>query len=683
MYRLLDCIAYEHHHGLLGVAVGICIIGSLIFAHMSARLVERSGTNQLIQIPLTGIIGGATIWSTHFLAMLAYEPGYGHGYETATTIASLAVAVIGTTVSSMILSRSTLPIPGVLGGIVFSITLSITHYLGLHAYRLPGRIHWLAEPLLASVVLGIVLGAVAFISLRAPYRAKKRRLISAAAISLTICSLHFVGMSAIEIHLDGSISVPEQHLSDTTLGIFIAGVTALIILIAIAMAGMELNLERETLQRLNHAVLHDPLTGLPNRFSLNEKLLKTRTHLKTDPLAHVALITVDLNLFKQVNDQHGHAVGDKVLQTLALRISDILKQGEVIARTGGDEFVAIKYRPTSTADAMEFCERLLAVILKPVPTEIGPVQIGASVGLATTFDDGRNPTQLLQKSDMAMYAAKSGSGQPICTYSAEIHDANLRKTQIIQDLRTALDDNQFELAYQMQNDVTSMEPVGFEALLRWTHPENGPVSPAEFIPIAEETGLIAKIGQWVLFEACKEAAQWSIPYSIAVNVSPKELVQPDFVENVLDILFQTQLPPERLELEITEACIIEDQAQTLRVMSKLKEIGIRIAMDDFGIGYSSLSTLQNFPFDKIKIDRSFIKDVHRDQQRAAIVRSTLMLGNTLNIPILAEGVEEEEELQFLRSEKCQSVQGFYFGKPMERDLMRQITNQTGKGSKAG
>lgn len=250
---------------------------------------------------------------------------------------------------------------------------------------------------------------------------------------------------------------------------------------------------------------------------------------------------------------------------------------------------------------------------------------------------------------------------------------------LVQDLRHALERREFELYYQLQNDLVTLDPIGFEALIRWNHPDRGIVSPAEFIPIAEETGLIRDIGLRVMHTACNEAASWADHLSIAVNVAPQQLLQPSFVENVSDILIESGLSPHRLEIEITEASIIDDQAHTLTIMERLKSMGVRIAMDDFGTGYSSLSTLQAFPFDKIKIDRSFVQGVHENPQRAAIVRSTLILGQALNTPILAEGVEDQNELDFLRRENCTSVQGFYFGRPMPcaavRDLLAARENR--------
>ena len=249
------------------------------------------------------------------------------------------------------------------------------------------------------------------------------------------------------------------------------------------------------------------------------------------------------------------------------------------------------------------------------------------------------------------------------------------RTALKSDLRNALSDKQFELHYQLQNDIETQEAVGFEVLLRWNHPKLGRVSPYLFIPIAEETGLIRSIGLWVLRTACLEAATWNFPYRIAVNVAPQQLVEAMFVEQVADVLMESGLAAERLELEITEASIIDDHANTLAVMHQLKSMGVRIAMDDFGTGYSSLATLQAFPFDKIKIDRSFVTDVHHDPRRAAIIRATVMMGDAMNIPVLAEGVEVAEELALLQVEKCREVQGFYFGKPMTHDQMRQFVTQ--------
>ncbi|WP_375699306.1 putative bifunctional diguanylate cyclase/phosphodiesterase [Pseudophaeobacter sp. TrK17] len=457
------------------------------------------------------------------------------------------------------------------------------------------------------------------------------------------------------------------------MAMLIFGVTVIILLIAIASASIEVNLEGESRSQLEHAAQHDPLTSMPNRMWLARKMDDLATQLAEDETARVAMLTMDLNLFKEVNDLHGHAMGDAVLRRVAWRLSMQLGEGEYVARAGGDEFVAIQVGFRCIEEVLSFAKRLHAAIVEPIDLEEVSLRVGASIGIATTLEDGRDAAQLLHKSDVAMYRAKSETDRPICLFDEEMGRINRNKMQLVHDLRRALENDEFELVYQLQNRLETLAPEGFEVLLRWNHPTRGRVSPEEFIPVAEETGLVRDIGAWVLREACREAAQWDYPYSVAVNVAPQQLVQPSFLENVMDNLFETGLLPQRLELEITEASIIHDQAHTLKVMHKLKALGIRIAMDDFGTGYSSLSMLQTFPFDKIKIDRSFIQDVHKNPQRAAIVRSTLLLGDALDIPVLAEGVESEDELIFLREENCTSSQGYYFGLPMAREDMRRIT----------
>lgn len=672
MYRLLDCITQEHIYGLVAVAALICVIGSVLSTHMSSRLTQWTGIRRLVQLPLAGLITGATIWSTHFIAMLSYNPGYAHGYEPVLTGVSLLVGVLGALAANAGLAygRSQYAVYG--AGTIFGLSVAAMHYTGMNAYLLPGTIVWSIPRLVASVLLGAGFGALSYGLIVKNLGGMAGRVWPAGAMVLAICLMHFTGMSAIEIRLDSSVVVPPMAISDTAMAMLIFGVTGVILLIAMASASIEVNLEGESRSQLDHAAQHDPLTNMPNRMWLTRKMNALAVQLADDETAQAAVLTIDLNLFKEVNDLHGHAMGDVVLRRIALRLSTQLGEGEYISRVGGDEFVALKLGLRRIEEVQSFAERMHAAILEPIDQAEVSLRVGASIGIATTLEDGRDANQLLHKSDVAMYRAKSEKDRPICLFDEEIDRRNRDKTQLVHDLRQALQNDEFELNYQLQNNLETLAPEGFEVLLRWNHPTRGRVSPEEFIPVAEETGLVRDIGAWVLREACREAAQWDHPYSVAVNVAPQQLVQPSFLENVMDNLLETGLIPQRLELEITEASIIHDQAHTLKVMHKLKALGIRIAMDDFGTGYSSLSMLQTFPFDKIKIDRSFIKDVHTNSQRAAIVRSTLLLGAAMNIPVLAEGVEVEDELIFLREEHCNSAQGFYFGQPMTREDMRQI-----------
>lgn len=680
MYRVFACLTQEHDYGLLLLAVIVCVVGASLSVLLARRMINASGNRRLLQLTLTSIIGGATIWSTHFLAMLAYDPGFDHGYEPVFTGISLGVAIIGLLISNALLAFGTRRPNDLIAGAIFGLSVSAMHYLGMSAYLLPGEIIWELDRQLASVGLGAFLGAVAYHRIARPYT-RHCWLGGTIFMVAAICAMHFTAMTAFSVQLDSAIQVPPEMISDEHLGMLIMAVASVIFIVGFASFSIESNIEHETRGQLKHAALHDPLTGLPNRMQLTQKMAETAKRLSEAETEKVAVLTIDLNLFKQVNDLHGHAVGDTVLTTIAARLSHTLDEDEFVARAGGDEFVALKRNFRRVDQVTAFAERLHALIVEPIDTATVSLSVGAAIGIATSIEEGRDLDSLLHKSDLAMYRAKSEPECHICLFTAEIDQQSHDRLVLINDLRSALENNQFELVYQLQNNLNSLEPTGFEVLLRWNHPTRGRIPPSDFIPIAEETGLIRDIGLWVLRTACQEAADWDEPYGVAVNVAPQQLVQPSFVEHVADILMESRLPAERLELEITEASIIDDQVHTLKVMHRLKDMGIRIAMDDFGTGYSSLATLQAFPFDKIKIDRSFVRDVHEDDQRAAIVRSTLLLGAALEIPVLAEGVELEDELAFLKSENCNAVQGFYFGQPLSRDEMRKFVN-TAKQRKA-
>ena len=677
MYRVFACLTQEHDYGLLLLAVIVCVVGSSLSVLLSRRMIRATGNRRLLQLTLTSIIGGATIWSTHFLAMLAYDPGFDHGYEPVFTGLSLGVAIVGLLLSNTILALNKNRSNELIGGVIFGFAVSAMHYLGMSAYLLPGEIIWEADRQLASVGLGAVLGAAAYHRIARPYT-RFCWLGGAILMVASICAMHFTGMTAFTIRLDSAYQVPPEVISDENLGMLVMAVASVIFIVGFASFSIESNLENETRGQLKHAALHDPLTGLPNRMQLTQKMEEASKRLKEAETEKVAVLTIDLNLFKQVNDLHGHAVGDTVLTTIAARLSHNLDEDEFIARAGGDEFVALKRNFRRVDQVTAFAERLHALIVEPIDTATVSLSVGAAIGIATSIEEGRDLDNLLHRSDLAMYRAKSEPECHICLFTAEIDQQSHDRLVLINDLRNALEGDQFELVYQLQNNLTSLEATGFEVLLRWNHPVRGRIPPDEFIPIAEETGLIREIGLWVLRTACSEASDWKEPFSVAVNVAPQQLVQPSFVEHVADILMESRLPPERLELEITEASIIDDQVHTLKVMHRLKDMGIRIAMDDFGTGYSSLATLQAFPFDKIKIDRSFVQDVHDNDQRAAIVRSTLLLGAALEIPVLAEGVELEDELAFLKSESCNAVQGFYFGQPLSRDEMREFVSNANR-----
>lgn len=671
MYRVMGCLTQEHDFWLVGLAALVCVLGASLSVALKRRLLQATGRRKQVQLGLSSMIGGATIWSTHFIAMLAYDPGYSHGYEPIATAGSLAVAIAGMFVANWFLAYRLRSSLDVRSGIVFGLTVCAMHYLGMSAYLLPGEIVWEKPYLLTSILLGVGLGAIAYHRV-AHSITRLDQFGGIGLMVLAICSMHFTAMGAITIKLSPFVDVPPKIISDAILGILIVAVMAVILIIGFASVSIENSIEVEARSQLELAAINDSLTGLPNRRGLSQKVNELASRLAIDETERVAVLTLDLDQFKEVNDLYGEKAGDRLLQSLAKRLSGALEKDEFIARSGGDSFVAIKRNFHRVGQVVAMAERLHCIVSEPVDIGAVSTSIGACFGIATSLEDGHDICELLNKSEIAMYRAKENPGVNIALFNLEMDQQSRDKVKMIGDLRLASMRDEFELVYQLQNDLSSLQATGFEVLLRWNHPVKGTISPTEFIPLAEETGLIHEIGLWVLRTACREAANWFKPYIIAVNVAPQQLAQYSFVEHVSDILMETGLSPERLELEITEASIIDDQAHALNVMQRLKDMGIKIAMDDFGTGYSSLSTLQVFPFDKIKIDRSFIQDVHKDHQRAAIVRSTLLLGQALNIPVLAEGVEYADELEFLQKENCQSVQGFYFGKPLSLEKVREI-----------
>jgi len=675
MIDIIDGQTHAHTHGLLILAVAICMSGAALTVLLVRRMIQSTGLRTLCLWVLSSLIGGTTIWSTHFMSMLSYDPGVPHGYERGLTLLSLGIAALGMLATHATVLAQRWPARPYIAGALFGGTVSAMHYLGMAAYVVPGTFVWATDRVLLSIAAGAILGALAYHRILYPVT-RYCWMGGTLAMICAICTMHFTGMSAFTILPEPLAAVPAETVSDRTFGVLVASVTGALFFVGYASYNIETSVEREANRRLSHAASHDSLTGLPNRLNLMRIMAETTGRLKADPSYKAAVVSIDIDFFGQVNGRHGHATGDAVLIHIAKRLTETVQRHEHIARTGGDEFIAIKHGFRRTEEVTAFASRLHAALIDPITLDDTEITLNASIGHANSVDDGPDLDALIVKSEQAMTGAQGAVDFKIHAYNAETNRQSIERSHLIEDLRHAARRNQFELVYQLQNDLETLEPVGFESLLRWIHPEKGRMSPDVFIPLAEETGLIRDIGLWVLRTACAQAVHWNRPYSVAVNVAPQQLIQPSFIETVEEILEDTGLPPDRLELEITEASMIDDHDHTLKVMHRLKDMGIRIAMDDFGTGYSSLSTLQAFPFDKIKIDRSFIQDVHVNLQRAAIVRSTLLLGAALDIPVLAEGVETWEELAFLQAENCASVQGYYFGEPLALDEVHDLIART-------
>ncbi|MBO9125022.1 MULTISPECIES: bifunctional diguanylate cyclase/phosphodiesterase [unclassified Rhizobium] len=407
---------------------------------------------------------------------------------------------------------------------------------------------------------------------------------------------------------------------------------------------------------------HDALTGLPNRSEFSERLLQDLAVAKRAG-TKVAVIGIDLDKFKEINDQRGHHAGDQVLVTLSDRMSALLGEDEFVARFGGDEFAAIK-QFSDIADLHDFVARLEVSLTTEFQIDGFDINPDASIGVAIYPQDGTTGEMLLANADLAMYRAKATLSERICFYEVAMDEAARDRRKMASDLWLAIEKNELHLHFQVQKSVSTGDITGYEVLLRWQHPTRGNVPPGEFISVAEECGAIVPIGEWVLREACKEAAGWAEKHKIAVNLSPVQIGHQDIAHLVHSVLFETGLEPWRLELEITESSIIVDKDRALLTLRKVKNLGVSIAIDDFGTGYSSLETLRSFPFDKIKLDRSFMNEVETSEQAKAIIRAIVALGQSLNIPVLAEGVETDVQLGILLDEGCDEAQGYLLGRPM-------------------
>jgi diguanylate cyclase (GGDEF)-like protein len=416
-------------------------------------------------------------------------------------------------------------------------------------------------------------------------------------------------------------------------------------------------------ERIAYMAHHDMLTGLPNRAFFVEKIEAAAKRLQSDSEAYTVFI-VDLDRFKDVNDSLGHPAGDALLKEVATRLKSTLREANILARLGGDEFAFLMTgRTNSRQQAESIARKVIHGLLEPYEIEGTQVTIGASIGIAQAPVDGVEANDLMKKADLALYRKKSDGRNGFCFFEPQMTEAANARHQLGQDLRGAIANNELEVHYQPIIDVTTGKPCGAEALARWRHPILGNIPPLQFIAIAEENGLIGSLGAWVLNHACAEAVTWSSDIKLAVNLSPAQFKTPDLLETILSILIGTGLPPQRLELEITESVLIENRDNVLHMIRRLKDIGVSIALDDFGTGYSSLSYLTMFPFDKIKIDRSFTQNIAMRNDSAAVVSSILALAHGLGMTTTAEGVKNWDQFNQLRAAGIHTVQGYLFGRP--------------------
>jgi diguanylate cyclase (GGDEF)-like protein/PAS domain S-box-containing protein len=421
-------------------------------------------------------------------------------------------------------------------------------------------------------------------------------------------------------------------------------------------------------EMLNYYARHDTLTGLPNRAEFMNHLRAAIERSSENDLTRFAVLFLDLDRFKVINDSLGHMVGDNLLKAIANRLQSVVRPGDIVARLGGDEFTILLNRTGGAEDVTHVAERVQRSLTRPFQVDNYEVFTSASIGIIVSDEIMRQPEDFLRDADSAMYRAKEAGKARFEIFDRNMHVQNLNLLQVETDLRHAVERDQLEVLYQPIVDLHSGKVNEFEALIRWRHPENGLMTPDEFVGVAEETGLIVPIGRWILEQACRQLAKWQIEsaslVAVSVNLSAKQLMHPSLSGDVRRVILENGIKPWQLKLEVTESTVMEHSDRSMSVLGELDRLGVTLSTDDFGTGYSSLSYLQRFPFDRLKIDRSFIEKMDNDERSVAIVKTILMLGSNLGIQVVAEGIEDEKQLEMLRSFGCRHGQGYLFSKPV-------------------
>jgi diguanylate cyclase (GGDEF)-like protein len=678
------------------VSVIVAILASYTALDLATRITASRGKAARAWLVGGAFAMGVGIWSMHFLGMLAFHLPIPMGYDAPVTLFSMLIAIVVSGFALFTVSRDTLTARNLTGGgVLMGLGICGMHYTGMAAMETHPGITY--DPVLFTASVAIAMGAafaalyIAFTLRGASEWKRLAKFAAAIVMGLAITGMHYTGMAAAQFHPD-TICLSGSLVDNSWMAGTIAGVTFVVLCITLGLSVIDARMASRTakmaasLQRANDELqrlaLHDPLTKLPNRLLLEDRIEQAVVHAGRGGL-RCAILFVDLDRFKMVNDSLGHFIGDELLRAVAARLQTLVRSEDTVSRLGGDEFVMLLREVADIDDAVSVASKIVEALREPFRVHEQELYVTPSIGISVFPLHGDTAQVLITRADAAMYNAKEAGRNNFKVFAEDMSTFFPERLLLENDLRRALGRAELELHYQPKVDVLDGRIVGMEALLRWRHPQRGLIAPQEFIPLAEETGLIVAIGRWVIEEACTQNRTWQLaglPHlRVAVNISGMQFRQKDLLDTVAQALQKSRLVAECLEIEITESVVMHNASEAIVTLERLSEMGVLVAIDDFGTGYSSLSYLKRFPIDKLKIDRSFIRDVSSDMDDAAIVRATIGLAHNLRLRVVAEGVETAAQLQFLRVLGCDEYQGFFKSQPLPpQDFERMLRAESRK-----
>ena len=665
---------------LVAMSVFISVIASYTAFSLASRITSTSGKRRYLWLAGGSVAMGVGIWSMHFIGMLAYRLPVPVTYDVGTTLVSLLIAIVVTGFALWMASLRQMGIPRlVFAGSIMGAGVASMHYTGMLAMR--RAIHYDHFLFLSSILIAVIASTAALkivFNLRSDVVSADvpKKFLSALIMGGAISGMHYTGMAAARFPAEMS-GAPLPNASDAWLAVTIGLTSFTILSIALILSLVDSHLATRTAglvgslraanEKLHYMALHDSLTHLPNRILLEDRVEQAIRHARSSS-SEFSLLFLDVDRFKPINDAMGHHVGDKVLQEVATRLLDVAGPEDTVARIGGDEFIVVLPARKELGKVHETARKIRDAVERKIEVGEQSLSVSASIGISLFPHDGTSFRALLGNADSAMYHAKSKGPGQIQFYSGEMNDSTAMRIEMENDLRRGIESEEFVLYYQPKVTLATGEVESVEALVRWNHPVKGVLPPQSFIPRAEETGLIIPLGRWIIGQACREAVIWQragFPrLRVAVNLSALQFINQDLMKEILSALESSGLSPECLELEITETLLMQDPEGAMRTLSGIRKKGVHIAIDDFGTGYSSFSYLKKFPLDRLKIDRSFITDICDNPNDAAIVRTIIALGHNLNLKVVAEGVENREQLDMLKAMECDAYQGFLNSRPL-------------------